>query len=635
VSIRRTTGVNASLEADPLSEVLSLLRARTGHDFRDYKPHAIAQRVERRVRVHQLSGIAAYVKLLTAEPHELDLLLQSLLIAVTQFFRDPPAYAALSNLLAEYLTQGPVDASFRLWVPGCSTGEEAYSLVIVLLEQADRLGKRLELQAFATDLDEQAVAKARTGRFDLAIARDVGPERLERFFTRKGDGYRVEARVRECVAFAAHNVLRDPPFAHLDLLSCRNLLVYLSSAAQSRMFRVFHQALRPQGILWLGASESAAQHAGLFAARDDRWQVYCRREALVGTPAIAELVTSAHEDELDARKRRQRRGPAVSARKRSFLESAGADELLRHASPAVMVVDRHGEVVDVDPNAGPQATLRGRNLFGLLERKLSEKLAVALHRATVDAAEIVHRGIRVDAGQTILPITLFVQRIEDPESLRGLFRVRFSVETIDMSDSTQMERSDMSSQREHTLAELATTNQELQATNEELQATNEELRAASEGLETLRREARTLAITLNTRTAELQQQLEELARVNSDLQGLLDATDVAVLLLDSGLRIKRFNAPARKLFGLRVSDVGRPLADLTLQPAYVTLLRDAGRVLTSSNNYEAEAQCADGRRQRVTLAPYHTTGSEPPGVLVTCADTTPLKTILSDHETSV
>ncbi|MEY4582588.1 MAG: hypothetical protein RL701_7291, partial [Pseudomonadota bacterium] len=555
-----------------LPRIFALLRNRVGHDFSGYRLNTIERRIERRMRVHQLTDPSDYVALLQKQPHELDHLFQDLLITVTHFFRDPSAFKALENKLAKLMELEPEPVSLRVWVAGCATGEEAYSIAIVALELAERSGKRLQLQIFATDLDPRAIAFARTGLYSEGVAADVGAERLQRFFVTETGGQRVNKLVRDCVVFATQNVLRDPPFTKLDLLSCRNMLIYLTSELQQHLLPLFHYALKPSGLLWLGTSETVTRHSDLFQVVDRKWKLYQRRAALpAAVPALDMhlLAKIRSGDLINVRgiMRPDRRSSTSGISLGHTLDTL----LVQRYAPATLVVTVRGEIAYIHGRTGlflePSAGEPRHNLFAMAREGLRLPLQAAIRRATTVDGEIIQRDIAVHGDNGDQFVHIIVQRISDPEPVRGLFRVSFITSKLKVDTATSAKGAasrvlvstrnsaarELKLTRESlqsTLTELQTSNEELMSANEEMQSVNEELQSTNEELETSKEEMQSMNEELQTVNSELQLKVDELAQVNDDMQNLLNGTDIATLFLDRELRIKRFSEQARRVVRL-------------------------------------------------------------------------------------
>jgi two-component system CheB/CheR fusion protein len=410
--------------ADALAKLFVLLRNQTGHDFSGYKRNTTERRVARRMRIHQLSSAAEYISLVQAQPHELDLLFRELLISVTQFFRDPQSFDALAEVLTKRIAGDHEHGTLRVWVPGCSTGEEAYSIAMLITEIAERSNKRVQFQIFATDINPQVIELARAGLYPQGIALDVGENRLKRFFVAERSSYRISKHIRDSIVFSPQDILRDPPFTRLDLLSCRNLLIYMNSDLQQRLLPLFHYALKPGGCLWLGTSETASGHADLFTARDHKWKLYERREAIPGVAPKFDLRVD--------RKAEPGRAPTKRDSVKAFVSLKRTMEtvLLDRFAPPTLVVTDQGDIAYIHGRTGaylePAAGEPRHNVFAMAREGLRTSLQAAVRAATTADHEVTQHGIPVRTNGAVELVTLIVQRIAEPEPLRGLIRISFS-----------------------------------------------------------------------------------------------------------------------------------------------------------------------------------------------------------------
>ena len=632
--------------SEPMQKILLLLRARTGHDFSAYKANTIRRRIERRINVHQLQGPQQYQRLLAENPHELDLLFRELLIGVTNFFRDADAFGVLARtVVPKLLAAHPDDAPVRVWVAGCATGEEAYSLAMLLQEGMDKLKKHFPVQIFGTDLDSEAIDVARAGLYPEGVARDVRPQRLARFFLKEDGGYRIKKEIREMVIFAPQNVLKDPPFTKLDLVTCRNLLIYLKPAAQERLLSLFHYALKPGGILFLGSSESITGLGDHFTAMNKKWKIFARKDAGLRHALPAEFTTAATKAEAGSG------GDVVERTRKQLLSTLIEKTLLTRYAPASVIVNDRGDILYIHGRTGDYlepATGQPRlNILEMAREGLRLELPSALRRAATQKGEVVHEGVRVKTNGSHASVRLTVVKLAEPESVRGLLLVTFATEPKPVtSDERRVTRSGKTPPRvtrhpslatgrvpelerelqytketlQTTVEQLQTSNEELKSTNEELQSTNEELQSANEELETSKEEMQSLNEELQTVNAQLQGKLDDLAQANDDMQNLLNSTSIATIFLDEKLRIKRFTAEATKLVKLIPSDVGRPIGDLASNLHYDALPADAAEVLRRLGSKEAEVQTRAGEWRQVRIHPYRTTENVIAGLVVTFVD---------------
>jgi two-component system, chemotaxis family, CheB/CheR fusion protein len=624
-----------------LNGLLVVLRSRTGHDFALYKKSTLRRRIERRMNVHGITSLRDYLRFVQETPQEVDALFKELLISVTNFFRDADAYEALrAELVKAIPKRAEPESPFRAWVPGCATGEEAYSLAILINEVLVQVGQVVAIQIFATDLDQQAVNVARAGRYPAGISADVSAERLERFFHKDEGGYRINKEIRDLIVFASHNVIKDPPFTKLDLLSCRNLLIYIEPESQRRVISLFGYALKPGGLLFLGSSESIAGFDDVFATLSKSARVFERLPVHAAPPAefpeppllSPALMASA------MRRAAAEGGPAVQLIAERVL-------LAKFAPPSVLV-NEHGDIVFVHGRTGqflePAAGQPSNNISAMAREGLRLELPAALRQAATEAEPIVRRGLQVKANGGFIPATLRVQRLQEPEPVRGLFLVSFEAESGPQPQknsgrdrSRRRHASDVAAlelELKHNkenlqgmIEELETSNEELKSTNEELQSTNEELQSANEELETSREEMQSLNEELQTVNSELEERNRALSRAKDDLQNLLNSTDVATVFLDDKLIVQRFTTQARKVFSLIDTDIGRPISDLAANLRYEELVEDCHDVLRTLQSREREVQTRDGAWRQMRIMPYRTGENVIDGLVMTFVDIDGLK----------
>ncbi len=630
-------GLSQLRSAQEWRDILTLLRVRTGQDFSNYKPATIRRRVERRLRVRGMTTLTEYAQLMREHPDEALLLMKELLISVTNFFRDPEAFAAIEQRVLPTLFE-PRDGAdpIRVWCAGCATGEEAYSLAMILAERASTLLEAPTVQVFATDLDEHAIATAREGLYSEADVADVSPARLARFFQREAGGYRVKRDLRETVLFAHHNVIRDPPFSHLNLISCRNLLIYLNRSIQERLIETFHFALRPGGFLLLGTSEAADSNADLFVVVDKNAHIFESR-----------LVASRPTLPLAERALPQPPPYPRAPEPRSNVERISPGELhlrlLEQYAPPSLVVNEEYTLLHISPGASPfmhmPAGEPSREVFKLVHPSLRADLRTALHLAGREREPIAVTGVRVPApdGERIVRITAKpVLREEAP--LRGYFLVVLEDDvpapaaaepTVQLTSPAEPEARQLSeelarlkTQLRVTIEQYETHAEETRAANEELQAMNEELRSAAEELETSKEELQSFNEELTTVNQELKIKIEELGLTHNDFQNLINATDIAAVFLDRSLRVKLSTPRAQDIFNLLPTDIGRKLSDITTRLVYEPLHDDLLQVLERLQTIEREVQTRDARWYLMRVLPYRTTDDRIDGVAMTFHDIT-------------
>ncbi len=633
--------MESGLESEAVSRIFVLLRNRTGHDFSNYKSTTTGRRIARRMNAQQIDSVKEYARFVQVNPQELDQLFRELLIGVTSFFRDPDAFAALEELGLRTILKTKPEGILRCWIAGCSTGEEAYSIAMLAREYMESTGAHYPVQIFATDVDPESVDFARSGLYSAAITSDVSPKRLERFFMEEDGHYRIKKEVREMVVFATQNLVHDPPFTKLDLLVCRNLLIYLNSDVQKRLIPVFHYSLKPDGVLFLGSSETIGNFAALFEPLDKKWKVFKRREVPPGT-YIAEV--PANGTEIGRESNIVLPGRRVEPGLSQVIERA----LLQHFVPPAVLMHQTGEIVHIqgrtglflEPASGPQST---PNIFNMAREGLQLELTLAVRRAASTAGEVMHRGVRVKTNGDYTRVDLRVKQLVGPEPLRGLFLVSFEspalLETtapehcseedgLEQPQRVQvLERELLQAKEVHqtTIEQLETANEELKSANEELQSMNEELQSANEELETSKEEMQSLNEELQTVNGELQGKVEELSRANDDMKNLLNATDIATIFLDNKLNIKRYTEQAKRVIRLIPSDVSRPIGDLVSNLRYSTLTEDAREVLRTLVFKETEVQSEDGSWYLMRILPYRTTENMIDGLVVTFVNVTKVR----------
>jgi two-component system CheB/CheR fusion protein len=627
---------------EAMQKINLLLRTRTGNDFSAYKSNTIRRRIERRINIHQLKGPQQYLQFLRENPTELDVVFREMLIGVTQFFRDAEAFEALSKTVHEILSSRPENAIIRVWVPGCATGEEAYSLAMLLQEAQQRIKKNFTVQVFGTDLDSYSVDIARAGFYPENIAQDVLPLRLAQFFVKENDGYRVKKEIRETVIFATQNVLKDPPFTRLDMVTCRNLLIYFKPEAQRRLLELFHYALRPGGILFLGSSESVNNLGDHFVMAHKKWKIFTSK----GAP-----LTSALPDGISRNTVRTPSNPVEVDRpatiRKPLLSTQIERLLLDSFVPTSVIVNAQGDIVYIHGRTGEfleAASGQPRlNILEMAREGLRIQLAAALRRSANQKEPVVHEAIRVNTDGHFSQVRVTVTRINEPEGIRGLLLVTLQVgkhqkptplpkskgrpEKLSAQIVSALERELQYTKEtlQSTVEQLESANEELKSTNEEMQSTNEELQSVNEELETSKEEMQSLNEELQTVNAQLQAKVDDLGQANDDMQNLLNSKEIATIFLDQDFKIKRFTAAATKLINLIPSDVGRPIADLASNLDYHQLQADATEVMRKLGFREREVRTKNGEWRQVRVSPYRTTDNVIDGLVITFVDINRLK----------
>jgi two-component system CheB/CheR fusion protein len=628
-----------------LEKVFIILRTQTGQDFSLYKKSTIYRRVERRMGLHQIDRIATYVRFLQENPQETELLFKELLIGVTSFFRDPAAWDQIRNeVLPSLLTRRPGGGVLRAWAAGCSTGEEAYSLAIVFKEALAQVKPAgiFSLQIFATDLDKDAIDKARAGVYPANIAADVSPERLRRFFIQEERGYRAGKEIREMVVFAPQNIIMDPPFTKLEILICRNLLIYLSPELQKKLIPLFHYSLNPGGILFLGSAETIGASTDLFAPVDVKTRIYHRLGAALGArPIEFPSAFVAVSPEASAQQPREQRSAAN-------IQTLVDKLILTRFSPAAVLTTAKGDILYISGRTGkylePAAGKANWNIFAMAREGLRYELAGAFQKALKSKEAIILKGLRVETGSRDRTVDITVQSIAEPEELREMVIIVFAdaapppevkaprasgraAVCDDRLAKAEQELRKTSEALQNTREEMQTSQEELKSANEELQSTNEELQSTNEELTTSKEEMQSMNEELQTVNQELQAKVSDLSRSSNDMKNLLDSTDIATLFLDDSLNVRRFTSQMSKIIKLIPGDAGRPLTDIASDLAYPELAGDAREVLRTLLFKETLVAGSGGRWFSVRIMPYRTLENRIDGVVITFTDVTVSKTL--------
>jgi two-component system, chemotaxis family, CheB/CheR fusion protein len=626
-------------------EICALLEAQLGHDFSGYKRSTFLRRVERRMYVLQLTSLQAYVVCLRKTPAEVTLLFRDLLISVTSFFRDTESFELLATQVIPELFSGKKKTDVvRVWVPGCATGEEAYSIGILLLEHADSLGASApELRVFATDIDEEALGIARKARYPGVLLDGMPPAWREKFFLHDQDHYLVHRRLREICTFSAHNALRDPPFSRIDLVSCRNLLIYLGQAFQDRILPILHYALRPNGFLFVGVAEGATRHSQLFSPISKKHRVFRRLDAATGGPPLP-LMTggarhSGHRFTADLP------GPS-SGSLRKQIES----RVLQSYMPAYVLVNAQGEAVFYSAGTGAylefSAGAPSRHLLSNARKELRLGLRRALHEAISNHVLVTlpesivprddgPRRVQVqvepfDGGPTPMYLVVFMDHGAAPvpgSSSEG---------SSHSADDLERELRDTRDQLQTTYEEFETAIEELRVANEELMSMNEELQSSNEELETSKEELQSVNEELQTVNGEMGRHVEALDQANADLQGLIESTGIATIFLDSNLAIRSFTRAAADVFTLIPSDRGRLITDLAHQLTDFDLEKNLKATLIERAALQFSTTRRDGRKHYLTcLLPYSASSDEPAGVVMTFVDVTAMTNADARHQVMI
>ena len=637
-------------QADALQRILAQLHTRTGHDFRAYKQSTILRRIQRRMQLTGFETLEGYLPFIRQNADEAQALLGDLLIGVTNFFRDEESWRQIETEVIPHLFAGRErDEALRVWSVGCSTGEEAFTLAMLLMEHAATLDHPPPFQVFATDLDEASLAKAREGFYPDVIAADVTPERLQRFFAKEGSYYRVRREVRDNILFASHSVLRDPPFSRIDLIACRNLLIYFQRPLQDNLFEIFHYALRPGGYLYLGNSESADAAGDLFLTVDKKHRIYQAREwngTYPNLPSLPLVTRNPRRNHMPRPRERNFQLPEPSINQTSY------EQTLEEFGPPTVLIDDEANIVRLSGTAGRYLSYPDgpptSNLTHLVRAELQVELRAALFHS-------FERGVASVSGPIMLNLDAREQRVYisvSPRIVPGDRRLALVVfiedATVSLGSEDQTQETEIGSERrayqqlegevkhlrerlQATIEEYETSNEELKAANEELQSINEEYRSTTEELETSKEELQSVNEELETVNNELKSKLEEISRAHSDLQNLLSATETAILFLDRDLRIQRHTVGVEQIFNILRTDRGRPIEHLTHQLDYPTLTEDAHNVLRTLSPLERSVTRSDGQAWYLArLRPYRTLDDRIDGVVISFVDVTAIKSAEAD-----
>ncbi len=641
-----------------MDKVFLLLRSQTGHDFSQYKRNTIARRVERRMAVHQIDRLEDYVRYLQLTRSEVDALFHDLLIGVTNFFRDSAIFDEVRKQVIPQLfaTKRPGTA-IRVWVPGCSTGEEAYSIAILLREHMDERKEGYKVQLFATDIDRHAIDQARSGVYPTSIIADVSPERLAHFFDQEhpdASTYRIHKSIRDMLIFSEHDLLKDPPFSKLDLISCRNLLIYLGPQLQKRLMGLFHYALNPGGMLLLGSSESVGDSGNLFAAVDRNAKIYQRKpdDVKAQRPSMVRLLPSLPAPEIA-----RHPGSVTLSGENLPLHEIAMRTLLEHYSPMGALVNERGDILYVLGRTGrylePAPGEPTMNIFRMAREGLRGDLTIALHRAVALRIPTRHAGLRVrDDDSTTVNLTVLPVPTEQEGNIpRGMFLVileeqagaspRLSVEAaVDSVDGAPVAVPDLDAyivrlkqqlraKEEYlqtAIEELETSNEELRSAHEEMQSVNEEMQSTNEELETSKEELQSVNEELATVNGELQSKVTDLSRSNNDMKNLLSGTGIATIFVDHRLRILRFTPTVVALINLIETDVGRPVDQIRSNLVdYDQLETDVKEVLDNLIPKELEVQTTTGEWFLLRIRPYRTLDNVIEGAVITFTEITATK----------
>lgn len=645
--------------SDALEKVFLLLRSQTSHDFSHYKRNTIIRRIERRMAVHQIDKLEDYIRYLQLTRGEVDALFRDLLIGVTNFFRDTEIFEEIDKQVIPKLFAGkPAGSVIRVWVPGCSTGEEAYSIAMLLHERMEELKENFKVQVFATDIDREAIDHARAGIYPSSIIADVSPERLAHFFSQEhadGSAYRIHKTIRDMLIFSEHDLIKDPPFSKLDLISCRNLLIYMDGELQKKLMPLFHYALNPGGALVLGSSESVGDFAHLFTAVDRKAKIYLRKTTDPGSQRLnlARLFPPSPGSEIA-----RQPGSAAHSEHKLPLHEIAVRTLLEHYTPVGALVSERGEILYLLGRTGrylePTPGEASMNIFKMAREGLRGDLTIALHRAASLGIPARHPGLRVKSDDNFAIVNLSVLPVPaDPDGLipRGLFLVlleeqpaaapgpstKASLDTVDGATAAIPDldayivrlKQELRAKDEYlqtAVEELETSNEELRSAHEEMQSVNEEMQSTNEELETSKEELQSLNEELATVNSELLTKVADLSRANNDMKNLLSGTGIGTIFVDHLLRILRFTPSVAALINLIETDVGRPVDQIRSNlVGYDQLAADIRGVLESLVPKELEVQTNTGEWYLLRIRPYRTLDNVIEGAVITFTEISVMK----------
>ncbi len=628
------------IPAGALEKVVILLRGQTGHDFSMYKKTTICRRIERRMALHQIAKVTSYVRYLQETPHEVELLFRELLIGVTNFFRDAEAWEQLKKEVLPALISGE-QQTLRAWVAGCATGEEAYSLAILFAETLEKLKPRhkVTLQIFATDLDPQAIEKAREGIFPANIVTDVSAKRLERFFVKRELGYQVSKAIREMVIFAPQNLIMEPPFTRLDLVCCRNLLIYLNPELQKKILPLFYYSLNPRGFLFLGSAETVGNFNHLFAALAGKNRLYRKVESAEAQDPMVFPTNFLVAPNSPVGK------PLLP---QPNLQTLAEQLLLQKHSPAAVLTNDKGDILYTSGRTGkylePAAGRANWNIFVMAREGLHYEISAAFKKALRQQQTVTIKNLVVGTNGGRQVVDLSVEPLSKQNALQGMMLVVFTdvaiklkAKTTGKLKSTSTRVAELQQDLERTSQEVQIIREEMQASqeelrssNEELQSTNEELQSTNEELTTSKEEMQSMNEEMQTVNQELQTRLEELSRTNNDMKNLLDSTNIATLFLDNTLHVRRFTSETSKITKLIPGDVGRPITDIASALLYPDLVDDVHEVLRTLVKVDRQIPIPDGNWFAARILPYRTMDNRIDGVVITFTDITISKKLEAD-----
>ncbi|MEW6053177.1 MAG: chemotaxis protein CheB [Nitrospirota bacterium] len=622
---------------DAIQKVLMLVRSRTGHDFSHYKQNTVHRRVERRMALHKITNIQNYVRYLKEIPAEADSLFKDLIIEVTSFFRDNEAFEVLGKKIIPAIVENKKpDSIVRVWVPGCATGEEPFSIAMLFQETMERLNKRLNVQIFATDINRETIEKARFARFPEGISADIPAEKLVRFFIKEGGGYRIRKTIRDMVVFAVQNIISDPPFSKLDLVSCRNILIYMDSVLQKKIIPLFHYTLNRNGYLFLGSSESIGEFSGLFSPVDTKWKIYQRKDVFAGKVPdyLYAPAADAHPEYM--------KKPGQTVLKEINMREIAERLILDEYAPPCVFIDEEYNILyfqgSTDRYLTQPAGEPSFNLIAMVREDLRYQISALLSKSARQKETVLRETFRIKQKEGYQTVEIVVRTILQPDLKQKIKVVIFEEKTFPEEKGVKKKKTsrdakndlrvsslenELRSTKEYlqaTVEQMQTTNEELRSANEELQSTNEELQSTNEELATSKEELQSTNEELVTVNTELQDKIEALVQANSDINNLLASTDIGTIFLDNNLRIKRFTPAMKNFFNLIQEDAGRPISDITSKIPFVNVSQEVRTVLKDLQKREFEVETENSNWYSMRILPYRTIENTIDGVVIAFMD---------------
>jgi two-component system, chemotaxis family, CheB/CheR fusion protein len=645
------TGVAKQSGQNYFKKIFILIRSQTGHDFSNYKQNTIRRRIERRMVVHQIKNIADYVQYISQTPSEVESLFKDLLITVTNFFRDPESFDILKeSIIPDLIAKVSDGSSIRCWVTGCATGEEAYSIAIIFAEVLSQHNRYNNVQIFATDIDNDAIETARMGIYPDSIVANVSPERIQRFFNKDSNMYQIKKQIREMVVFASQNLIKDPPFSRLHLISCRNLLIYMDQVLQKQILPLFHYSLNQDGILFLGSSESIGEFTNLFEPVETKWKIFKRigldRDLKSNYPNIP-----IHSPVIPYKE-----NEPVKIIQRGNIKEIAQNIVMEEYSPIFVIINGNLDILyfngDTSKYLSPPIGESSFNILRMTSKDIHFKISTAIHKAFKQKTQIICKNLQFKYDSRNLTIDIIIRPISDTKNVQELMMILFRDKVIinrhgkkkkkivDNTESNQeisILKQELESTKEYlqtTIEELETSNEELKSSNEEIQSTNEELQSTNEELETSKEELQSTNEEISTVNSELKNKVDELFQANNDINNLLESTQIGTIFLDMDLKIKRFTPAITKMFNLIKSDINRPISDITANFVYDNLLEDAKNILKTLNNKDVELHNKNNEWYSMRMTPYRTTQNVIDGIVITFIDVTGIKKIEESKQES-